>query len=281
MGGAPLSRLVITDMAILTAERLTVQRIDGSAGALLLNDFSISLESGETVGLTGPSGAGKSLTALTLCGLLDPPLAWTAGRILIDGQIIAPARPRSWDRHRGKGIFLIFQSPASALNPRIKIGTQIIEALKAVRNLTAIEANEEARSLLHRVDLPADTVARYPFQLSGGMRQRVLVAIALGLRPKVVVADEPTSGLDPVRQAEVMTVLRRLPDELGTGLVILSHDIRLFDRIANRVGVLYEGRLVELNATHELLRRPRHPWTRAMVESLAALRIGDAAASPG
>ena len=272
---------MITEMKILTAERIKVERKDVKDGTTLLHDLSFSLESGEILGLTGPSGAGKSLTALALCGLLDPPLAWTDGCIVIDGRVIAPNRPRCWNSQRGRGIFLIFQSPASALNPGLTIGTQISEALRAGLNLTAPEADGEVRRLLSQVDLPADTAEHYPFQLSGGMRQRVLIAIALGLRPKVVVADEPTSGLDPIRQAEIIHALRRLPDDLGTGLVILSHDLRLFGRIADRVGVLYQGSLVELAPTRQLLRRPGHPWTCSMVKSLAALRINDVATIAG
>lgn len=252
-------------------------RIGGERGRpLLLNDLCFTLKAGEILGMTGPSGAGKSLTALSICGLLDPPLAWTGGRIVIDSHTITPNTPQRWRAQRGRGVFLIFQSAASALNPRLKIALQIGEALREVRGMTAADARDEIPRLLERVDLAADVVELYPFQLSGGMRQRVLIAIALGLRPKVVVADEPTSGLDPVRQAEVVQALRRLPEDLGAGLLVLSHDLRLLRRLAGRVGVIYEGRLVELQNTQQLLSRPGHPWTAAMVQSLCLLSIADA-----
>ena len=261
-------------MTILTAKGIHVS-VSGCQGEIsLLRDFSLSLDAGEILGLTGPSGAGKSLAALALCGLLDPPLVWTAGRIVLDGQVMTPWNPQCWKGRRGRGIFLIFQSPGSALNPSLKIATQMGEALTLVRGLPAAEARTEVRRLLKEVGLPADTGDDYPFQLSGGMRQRVMIAIALGLRPKVVVADEPTSGLDPIFQSEVLRAMRRLPEELGTALVILSHDLRLFGRLAHRIGVLHGGRLVELEETEKLLRAPGHPWTRRMIESLTALRSG-------
>ena len=259
-------------MTIFQAQDVTVS-VNGPQGEKkLLQNLSLTLEKGEILGLTGPSGAGKSLTALAFSGLIDPPLAWTDGCIVLDGCRITPSTPQNWNCQRGRGAFLIFQSPASALNPALKIKTQMEEALQKVKRLSITKARKEIECLLLKVGLPPQTAEYYPFQLSGGMRQRVLIAVALGLQPKVIIADEPTSGLDPICQEEVIQNLCLLQNDLGTALVILSHDLRLFGKIAHRTGILYEGCLVELKETKKLLQAPAHPWTRTLVKSLATLR---------
>jgi ABC-type glutathione transport system ATPase component len=258
-------------MPVLETFDLRVTVGGAESPPVLLDDFSLSLNSGEIVGITGISGAGKTVTALTLCGLLSPPMHWVGGRIILNGCTIVPRDPKAWRGHRGAGIFLIFQSPGAALNPGLRVGLQIKEALVEGKGLSVVEADRMIQRLLGEVGLPPGAGAFYPDQLSGGMRQRVLIAIALGLSPRVIVADEPTSGLDPIHQAEILDLMRRLPSACGSGMILISHDLGVLSRVADRIGVIHRGCLVEMEPTRTLLCAPRHPRTRRLVESLWAL----------
>ncbi len=240
---------------------------------VLIDDLSLFLKPGEILGLTGESGAGKSLTALAMCGLLLPPVRWLKGEINLCGKKIVPENPKAWADLRGKDIFLIFQSPASALNPNLKIGIQIREALVEVNGLSVKEADKMISRLLVGVGLSLSAGSSYPYQLSGGMRQRVLLAIAIGLKPQVVVADEPTSGLDPIHQAAILDLLKTLTKDHGSGLILISHDLRVLSRMADRIGVLHKGRLVEVNPSQDILQFPKHQQTMRLVESYNELSV--------
>lgn len=255
-------------MPVLEAFGLRVTAGRSATSPVLLDGLDLSLMSGEILGLTGESGAGKTVTALTLCGLLSPPLHWVGGRILLDGRTLLHGDRKAWRGLWGSVIFLIFQSPGAALNPGLKVGMQIREALVEGKGLSAGEADRKTRHLLDEVGLPLESGGFYPDQLSGGMRQRVLIAIALGLSPKVIVADEPTSGLDSICQAEILDLMKRLPSECGSGMILISHDLGVLSHTADRLGVLHRGRLVEMEPTQSLLHAPRHPQTRRLVANL-------------
>lgn len=229
------------------------------------------------MGLTGPSGAGKSTLAFTLTGLLPAPLEWRRGEIRIGRHRLAPGHERLWDAVRGRDILLLFQSAGMALHPQITVGRQVSEALEEVRGLTRRESRREAARRLDEVGLPSFAVHAYPYQLSGGMRQRVLIAIALGLGCRLLVADEPTSGLDPIVRAEVLTLLLEAVRTLNAGLILISHDLRLLRGTVDTLAVLEEGALVETGPADRLLSAPQHPQTRRLVEALADLeRLADA-----
>ncbi|MEY6433803.1 ATP-binding cassette domain-containing protein [Thioalkalicoccus limnaeus] len=241
----------------------------------LLAGLDLRVESGEILGLCGSSGAGKTLTALTLGGLLPPPLRWRAGYIRVAGRLLEPGLVQEWREIRGRGVFVLFQSPGLALNPRLRIGLQIAETLVSAHGLARRPATREAARLLERVGLTAATTRAYPFQLSGGMRQRVLIAIAMGLRPSVVIADEPTTGLDPARRDAILELLRELVADTDAALLMISHDLEALAHLSRRIGVLDAGRLVEIAPTAELFARPRAVATQQLVASLAALRAAD------
>ncbi|MBC7359573.1 MAG: ABC transporter ATP-binding protein [Desulfacinum sp.] len=254
-------------MRFLEIDGLTVSSPAGD----LVRDLSFSLEHGGALGLVGGSGAGKSLSALALCGLLPRPLWVRTGEIRLNGEIVPPNDPHAWRARRGRQIFLMFQSPASALNPVVKVGPQIAEALGETRGRYCRRARERVGRLLESVGLPASYAGRYPFELSGGMRQRVLAATALALRPLVLIADEPTTGLDPLNQMAVLDLLQRLRREHRTALILISHDLRAISALVPQIVVMQHGRVVERGITSEVLARPTHSHTRELVEALHLL----------
>lgn len=239
-----------------------------SPGAELVRGLTLDLDHGQTLGLLGQSGAGKSISAMALCGLLPKPLWVSGGSISLHGEIISPNDAKAWRGRRGKELFLIFQSPGSALDPTSKVGTQIAEALVEVRGWHWSKAIDHARRLLEDVDLPAAAVQSYPFELSGGMRQRVLIAIALALRPQVLIADEPTTGLDPLNQLAILRLLKRLNEEHHTALLIISHDLHVISYMAQRTVIMQSGCVVERGLTGDLLRNPGHEHTRQLISAM-------------
>ena len=237
----------------------------------VVSGVSFSLKPGKIFGLAGGSGAGKTLTACALSGLLARPARMSGGLIRVSGCEIRPESLHLWRGRRGQGVFMIFQDTASALNPVLTAGHQIREVLTEVRGISRPEAVRETIRLLRAVGLRQDHGNAYPFQLSGGMRQRVQIAIALALRPKVIVADEPTTGLDPVTRAEILALLRGLRDEQGIALVFISHDLRAVSYLADRMGIMHKGRLVETGTPAEIFDAPRHSCTQALITHLMAL----------
>jgi ABC-type dipeptide/oligopeptide/nickel transport system ATPase component len=237
----------------------------------LVRDVSFSIPSGQVLGLVGESGSGKTLIASALSGLIPPPLTRTGGKILYQGREIKFEHAHQDDDDpRGRGIFLLFQSPLAALNPTLKIGRQIGETLKEHFKLDRKTAMNQVAFLLESVGIPANKSDSYPYELSGGMRQRVLIALALGLKPGLLIADEPFTGLDAMHEKEILDLLERLHLE-GMSILIISHDLRLIADWADRVAVLVEGALVEETAGHDLIRTARHPYTRSLVENMVRL----------
>jgi len=252
-------------------------RIDIAAGAgvrhNVVEDVSFALAAGETFGLVGESGCGKSLTALALIGLLRKPLVVSDGAIMFKGQNLLTLPRREMRKLRGNRIAMIFQEPMTALNPLSTVGRQISEMFVLHQGMTWREAERQAVAALASVRIPApdERVRNYPHQMSGGMRQRVMIAIALACRPDLLIADEPTTALDVTVQAEILHLMRELCQEHGTAVLMISHDLGVIASMCRRIGVMYAGHLVEVRAATELFRHPSHPYTQGLLASLPQL----------
>jgi peptide/nickel transport system ATP-binding protein len=241
---------------------------DGSVAAV--DDVSFSVAGGETLAIVGESGCGKSMVALSLMRLLpEPPARIVAGEVRLAGRDLLVLPEGEMRRVRGREIAIVFQEPMTCLNPVLTIGEQIAEAVRAHRAVRAREASEEALSLLRVVNMPdaARRYHEYPHRLSGGMRQRAMIAIALAGRPKLLIADEPTTALDVTVQAQILLLLRRLRDEFGMALILITHDLGVVADEAARTVVMYAGRVIEEAPTARLFADPRHPYTRALLSA--------------
>lgn len=244
---------------------------------LLIRDLELTLEPGEIVGLVGESGSGKTMASLALLGLLPPSVEIRGGTAELDGLPLLPGPGRPVRRSPGD-ITMVFQNARGALNPTLRIGHQIRRILVSVRGMPRREAEAEAIQLLRRVGIPgAERVARaYPHQLSGGMCQRAVIAMALGFRPRVLIADEPTTGLDVTVQAQIFDLLRDLVADTGASALFITHDLAAVAEMCDRVSVLFAGQVMEISETIELFERPRHPYTRFLLESMRP-EAGDSA----
>lgn len=244
----------------------------GTEAAPLVEGIHFSLARGEVLGIAGESGSGKTLTACALCGLLPPPLAVVGGRVRFEGRAIDLRERHPSGFRRGRDLLLLFQSPLSALDPSLQVGTQVADALLAAdRSIGRDAAGRKARQSMAESGLSPELFHRYPFQLSGGQRQRVLLALAFGLRPRVLIADEPTAGLDNAHRDRILGLLGRLRKETGAAAVVVSHDLRVLSRIADHLLVVYRGRQVEYGPMSSVLRRPVHPHTREIAAAMAYL----------
>jgi oligopeptide/dipeptide ABC transporter ATP-binding protein len=246
-------------------------RIDFGAHRVV-DEVSLSLDAGKTYCLVGESGCGKSVTALSIARLLaTPPASHPQGQILLKGHDVLSMNPRELQRIRGGHVGYVFQEPGASLNPVMRIGTQIREALTRHRPQFANDA--EVIRLLRQVGIPAPEtrLKDYPHQLSGGMQQRVMIAMALAPQPKLLIADEPTTALDVTVQAQIIELLRDLQQQLGMSILLITHNLGLVGDIADRVGVMYAGQIVEEGQTRDVLQRPRHPYTRALLKSVPEL----------
>jgi peptide/nickel transport system ATP-binding protein len=261
------------DGDLLKVENLSIDLDIGGSPYRTVKDVSFNIGRGETFGLVGESGCGKSITALAIIGLLKHPLGVAGGRVLLDGEDIIRLPPSRMRRLRGERISMIFQEPMTALHPLSPIGRQIAEMFVLHKGATWHEAERRAVAALDSVRVPAPErrVKDYPHQLSGGMRQRVMIAIALACDPDLLLADEPTTALDVTVQAEILELIRDLSQERGTAVLMISHDLGLIANMCARVGVMYAGRLVEEQAAGDIFRSPRHPYTKGLVASLPLL----------
>ena len=234
-----------------------------------VDGLTLALRPGETYALVGESGCGKTATALAVLRLTEPGRI-TAGSIQFEGQDLLKLTEKQMRRVRGGRIGMAFQEPAAALNPVMRIGAHVVEAIRAHRKVSRREAWAEAERLLAAVALPdaARQARAYAHELSGGMQQRAMLAIALACRPALLIADEPTSALDVTIQAQILALLRRLKDEMGLTVLLIAHDLGVVAENADRVGVMYAGRLVEEAPVADLFRDPRHPYTRALLGSV-------------
>lgn len=239
-----------------------------------LSALSFRIAPGELVGIVGESGSGKSVTALAVMGLLSGTSARIAGRVLFEGSDLLQRSPRELDRVRGDGLSMVFQEPLTALNPVVRIGEQIRDVYLAHRRVSAAEAADRAVEMLAGVEIPDPRrrYYQYPFELSGGMRQRAMIAMALVCEPRLLIADEPTTFLDVTIQAQILELLVAKCQDLGTAVLLITHDLAVVSEICSRVLVMYAGQLVEEGRVAAVIRRPRHPYTRALLNALPQLR---------
>ncbi|MFE1500267.1 ABC transporter ATP-binding protein, partial [Streptomyces albidoflavus] len=239
-----------------------------------VDDVSLHLDTGETLAIVGESGSGKTVTALSLLGLNPPsPLCETTGSILLDGTDLRALDRRAWREVRGNRVAMVFQDPGTALNPLLTIGTQIMDAVRAHQRMSREQARQRAVEALTqaRMPEPEKRLTQYVHELSGGMRQRAAIALAVAARPRLLIADEPTTALDAAVQAEIMTMLRSLCDDLGMGLILITHDLGVVAEQADRVAVMYAGRIVESGPTAQVLADPRMPYTQALLAATPRL----------
>jgi len=259
--------------ALLDVQHLTVT-FDAARNTRVVDDVSFTMATGETLGLVGESGSGKSVTAFSILRLLQPPGQIVNGRIVFEGQDLLTLSERDMRAVRGARISLIFQEPMTALNPVMRVGDQVAEALTAHSMASRSEARRRAVELLDAVRIP-DPIRRvrdYPHQLSGGMRQRVMIAIALACRPPLVIADEPTTALDVTIQAQMLDLIRQLQAEFGLALLLITHDFGVVAEMADRVAVMKAGRIVETGPVRQILRTPSHEYTRQLLAAVPGRR---------
>jgi oligopeptide/dipeptide ABC transporter ATP-binding protein len=246
-----------------------------SAGVVRAVDgVTFDVRTGETLALVGESGCGKSVTALSIMRLIPvPPGRIAGGRVLFDGRDLLALPDREMRRVRGKDIGMVFQEPMTSLNPVLTIGRQVTETLEHHLGMRPAQARARAAELLATVGIPEPTrrLAQYPHEFSGGMRQRVMIAIALSCRPRLVLADEPTTALDVTIQAQILELLRQLSRQFGVAMVMITHNLGVVARYADRVNVMYAGRVVERGAAAEIYARPRHPYTLGLLRSVPRL----------
>ena len=257
-------------MPVLAVENLKTYFFTKAGVVKAVDDVSFSVEAGKVLGLVGESGSGKSVTGFSIMGLVDPPGHIVSGRVLLEGDNLLAKSDDAMRKLRGDRIATIFQDPMMTLNPVLRIDTQMIETVNAHRQVSPGQARDLARAALGRVGLPApdERLTAYPHQLSGGMRQRVAIAIALLNNPRVIIADEPTTALDVTIQAQILFEVQKLARETGTAMIWITHDLSVIAGLADEVCVMYAGRIVESGPTAELLDRPLHPYTAGLIASI-------------
>ncbi|MEU8174393.1 ABC transporter ATP-binding protein [Microbispora hainanensis] len=255
-------------------------RVEVPGGAEAVRGVSFDVAYGEAVGLVGESGSGKTLTCRAVLGVLAPGCTVTGGSIEFDGRELTGLSRKEWNAVRGTGIGAVFQDPASYLNPSLTVGGQLAEVLRVKQGLGRRAARAHAQELLASMELrdPARVYGQYPHELSGGMLQRVMIAVAVSCAPRLLIADEATTALDVTVQAEVLELLDRLRGEHGLSMVLVSHDLAVIAETCDRVVVLYQGEIVETGPTAEVLTTPRHAYTRELLREAQAFSPAGAAA---
>ncbi len=253
---------------LLSVEEVVVDFETRAGKARVLDHVSLEVASGEILGIVGESGCGKSMTALSIMGLVpDPPGKVTSGSIKLEGRELVGLDHESLRRIRGKDIGMIFQEPMTSLNPVFTVGEQIAESIRLHENASPKAAMARAVEMLRSVEIPEPEMRAkaYPHQLSGGMRQRVMIAIALACRPRVLIADEPTTALDATVQAQIFDLLQDLQSEMGTAIILITHDMGAIAELADNVAVMYAGRVVEKGRVETVLSAPEHPYTKGLI----------------
>ncbi len=266
---------------VLSVQNLTVSMKGDNGLVPVLENLSFDVAQGKTMALVGESGCGKSMTALAIMRLLPENFMVISGSITLDGEDVLAAAPAKLRGLRGNKMSMIFQEPMTALNPLYTVGDQIGEVLRQHRKLSRRDATEQAVNFLKAVQIPAAErrVHAYPHQLSGGMRQRVMIAMALACRPKLLIADEPTTALDVTVQAQIFDLLSQLQDETETAIVLITHDLGAVAELADDVAVLYAGRCIEQGASREIISHARHPYTRGLMACVPHLQLGPVASN--
>jgi len=260
---------------LLAVSRLRVEFPTRRGLLVAVHDVSFEIARGEVLGVVGESGAGKSITGAAIIGLIDPPGRIAGGEVRLDGRRIDDLKPDAMRLVRGREIGAIFQDPLTSLNPLYTVGRQIIETIRTHLPMSEHDARERAIALLEEVGIQAARrrIDHYPHQFSGGMRQRVVIALALCAQPKLIIADEPTTALDVSIQAQIIQVLKRLCREHGTSVMLVTHDMGVIAETADRVAVMYAGRIVEIGPVADVIHRPRHPYTVGLMGSIPSIGV--------
>ena len=255
---------------LLKVENLRIEFPTRRGTLLAVDDISFHIDEGEVLGVVGESGAGKSLTGSAIIGLLEPPGRIAAGKVLLEGQDIANLPYEQMRRIRGRQIGMVFQDPLTSLNPLYTVGRQLIETIQTHTDLSKQAARKRAVELLAEVGIPSPNVRvdQYPHQFSGGMRQRVVIALALCVNPRLIIADEPTTALDVSIQAQIITLLKKLCREHGAAVMLITHDMGVIAETADRVAVMYAGRLAEVGPVDAVIKHAKHPYTHGLMGSI-------------
>jgi peptide/nickel transport system ATP-binding protein len=258
---------------LLAVEHLRVEFPTRRGTLTAVDDISFDIAPGEVLGVVGESGAGKSVTGAAIFGLIDPPGRIAGGQVHLEGRRIDDLAPEAMRRIRGKKIGAVFQDPLTSLNPLYTIGRQLVETITTHLDLAPAAARARALALLSEVGIPAPErrFDAYPHQFSGGMRQRVVIALALAANPRLIVADEPTTALDVSIQAQIITLLKRLCRDHGTAVMLITHDMGVIAETADRVVVMYAGRIVEVGSVADVIHRPAHPYTQGLMGSIPSI----------
>jgi oligopeptide transport system ATP-binding protein len=259
---------------LLQVRNLTTKFGSGPGAVTAVNNVSFDVSAGETLAIVGESGSGKSVTALSILQLVpDPPGRITAGEIIFDGIELTKLKEEEMRAIRGNRIAMIFQEPMTSLNPSLTIGLQISEPINLHKGLSWSRAYDKAKELLDRVRMPdaRSRLETHPHQFSGGMRQRIMIAMALACQPKLIIADEPTTALDVTVQAQILELLKELTRETGSALMLITHDLGVVARYADRVCVMYGGKVIETASAADLYAKPMHPYTRGLMHSIPRL----------
>ena len=263
----------MSDKELLRIENLEIRYETDDGIFYALNDVSLHVDAGETLGLVGETGAGKTTLAKGILRLIpSPPGKIAGGKILYEGKDLLSLSETEMHKIRGNAISMVFQDPMTSLNPVMTVGDQIAEVI-AVHNdgLSQKEIRERAIAMLARVGISSDRIDEYPHQFSGGMKQRVIIAIALACNPKLLLADEPTTALDVTIQAQILDMIQELKKETGTAMILISHDLGVVAQTCDRVAIIYAGRIVENGSLHDIYHNPQHPYTKGLLESIPSL----------
>ncbi|HEV2041063.1 MAG TPA: ABC transporter ATP-binding protein [Casimicrobiaceae bacterium] len=258
---------------LLVVEHLRVEFPTRHGTLTAVDDVSLSIAAGEVLGVVGESGAGKSITGAAIIGLIDPPGRIAGGEIRLGGRRIDNLSQEALRRIRGREIGAVFQDPLTSLNPLYTIGRQLVETITTHLDLGQRAARERALDLLNEVGIsaPERRIDHYPHQFSGGMRQRVVIALALAAKPKLIIADEPTTALDVSIQAQIIALLKRLCRDHGTAVMLITHDMGVIAETADRVAVMYAGRVAEIGPVADVIHRPQHPYTSGLMGSIPSI----------
>ncbi len=258
--------------ALLSVRNLTIHYFTDSGVVQAVNGISFDVQQGETLGLVGETGAGKTTTALGLMQLVpDPPGKIVEGTITFNGRDLTKLDKKELRSYRGREASMIFQDPMTALNPVTTVGEQIAEVVKIHKKVSHAEALKEAAHMLETVGIPAERLGDYPHQFSGGMKQRVVIAIALACNPHLIIADEPTTALDVTIQAQVLELMKKLQQEYKTAMIMITHDLGVVAEVCDKVAIMYAGRIVESGPIEEIYENTKHPYTKGLFDSLPSL----------
>ena len=259
-------------MSFLDIKDLTIHYITDEGVVKAVNGIDLSLEKGDTLGLVGETGAGKTTTALGVMGLVpDPPGKVVSGEILYNGEDLLKKSNAELRKIRGGEISMIFQDPMTALNPVLRVGDQIAEVIHLHGNCSRTEALKRAMDMLQKVGIPPERVSDYPHQFSGGMKQRVVIAIALACTPQLIIADEPTTALDVTIQAQVLELIREAKEKSGSSMLLITHDLGVVAETCDKVAIMYAGEIVEYGSLEDIFDRMAHPYTKGLFDSLPSL----------